>query len=209
MERMRRENAAIAEEKERLSQELAKYKAPATLDSEPQLENFKDWNEYNKAVIQHGVDKALKQRDQDLQKRKDSEERQKAATTWRQKVETLMDSDEKYEDFDDVIGQFKDKYVHPSINQALGESDLGAQMAYYLGENPEIVDSLNQKTPFAIAKELAKIEASFSKPPARKVSNSSPPITPVKGSAKSTVNLDKMDTLSYLTHRHPGLLKRR
>lgn len=208
--RLEREKAEIAAERAQLTEELNKYRSSsAKLDKEPQLEDYKDWSEFNRATIQYGVQQELKQRDQALQKQKDSEERQKIAHTWKQKVEALIDSDDKYEDFEEVTGYFKDKYVHPAINQALGDSDVGAQLAYYLGENPEVVEDLNKKTPFAIAKELAKIEASFSKPAVNKISKSSPPITPVKGSAKTATKLDALDTNSFLAQRYPHLLKRK
>lgn len=200
--RLERENAEL-----RAKINPGNPEVTANPDKEPQLNDYATYDEFNKAAIDYKVNQALTERDRKAQEAKNTEEKKKAFNNWQQKVDALIDSDEKYEDFHEVIDKFKNVYVHPAINLVLAESDIGPEIAHYLGHNPELIEELNKKPPYAVAKEMAKIEASLSHKPSAKVSKSPPPITTVKGTATTTVKLDNLDTTSYLVQRHPHLLK--
>lgn len=180
----------------------------AALDKKPLLNDYKTYDEYNEALTDWKVDQKLTIRDENAKKAKQQEEANKAVTSWQQKVEDLVDSDDAYDDYEDVVGSYKGE-VNSVILQFLREADIGPKLAYHLGKNPEIVEDLNGKTSYAIAKEMAKIEASLSNPtPSVKISKSPPPINPVKGSSKTMVKLDALDTDAYLAQRYPHLLKK-
>lgn len=201
--KLERENAEL---RAKMSAEVPR--ATAVLDKKPQLDQYKSYDEYSEAVTDWKVDQKLKARDEDAKKARQQDEVNKASASWQQKVENLIDSDDAFEDYEDVVGSYKGE-VNSAILQFLREADIGPHLAYYLGKNPDVVDDLNNKTPYAIAKEMAKIEASLSNPtPSVKISKSPPPINPVKGSSKTMVKLDALDTDAYLAQRYPHLLKK-
>lgn len=202
--RLERENAELAERLAAQSPSKAAFP-----EKKPKLEDYATYEEYNEALTDWKVEDRLRLRDEEQKKAAHAAEQQKAATSWQQKVDDLIDSDDAYEDYEDVVGRYRNVAVNPAIRQALAESEIGPKLAYYLAKNPDVFGEINDKTPYAVAKEMAKIEASLSNPkPAAKVSKSPPPITPVKGTGKTAVKLDALDTSSYIAQRYPHLLKK-
>ena len=165
--------------------------------NKPQLTDYKTYDEYNEALTDWKVDQKLKSRDEEAKKQKEAEKQREATSTWEKKVDALGD---EYADYEEVVGQYRDYHVNPAITQVLAESDIGPQLAYYLAKNPDKLEEINNKTPYAVAKEMAKIEASLNQPSV-KVSKSPAPIRPVKGSSKSTVSLADVDTDTFISMR--------
>jgi hypothetical protein len=103
---------------------------------------------------------------------------------------------EKYTDFDQVA-------YNPAlpITQAMAttirESDLGPEVAYYLGSNPVEAKRISQLSPLSQAKELGKLEDKLaSNPPAKKTSSAPAPIAPVTGRVSSNATFDTTDPRS-------------
>ena len=100
-------------------------------------------------------------------------------------LDTYHDREEeargKYDDFEQVA-------YNPSLRitdvmaQTIQASDIGPDVAYFLGSNPKEADRISRLVPLLQAKEIGKLEAKLaSDPPVKKVSSAPAPITPIKG----------------------------
>lgn len=200
----------LAEKDARLADLEQKLKPQDEL-VEPNIDNFYSHDEYNRAVIRYETNNILKIQREKAQEEKELQEKiekeNQVKSHWEQKVDALGES---YDDYEDVIGKYKNVNVRREIIQATAESDLGPQIRYYLAKNPEILNTINNEnsSSLAIYKKIAEIEATLSKPSVNKVSKSSEPISPVKGTAKTAVKLDNLDTDSYIAQRYPHLYKK-
>lgn len=89
----------------------------------------------------------------------------------------------KYDDFDQVAYNPELK-ISQVMAQTIQQSDVGPDVAYYLGTNPKEAERISKLLPFAQAKELGKIEAKIaSNPPVKKVSNAPAPFAPVSSNS--------------------------
>jgi hypothetical protein len=71
------------------------------------------------------------------------------------------DAREKYDDFDEIVGQ--DIPISRAVNDAIQESSVRAELAYFLGKNPAEVARINALSPTRAGAEIAKIEATLVK----------------------------------------------
>ena len=89
----------------------------------------------------------------------------------------------KYDDFEQVA-------YNPSLKittvmaQTIQSSDIGPDVAYYLGANPKEADRISRLAPYVQAKEIGRIEAKLaSEPMVKKTSSAPPPFTPALATA--------------------------
>lgn len=153
--------------------------------AEPKAEDYETVDAYLKALTDHRVSEAIK-----LDRQERAQEAQKAEFEARQK-ETIdkwnnrtVEARKKHADYDEVA-------LDPDLPIAEGsvldhwvlESDLGAEVLYYYGQNPEELGKLNAMKPIAAAREIARVEFSIlnpkeeaeSKPAKAKVPQAPPP----------------------------------
>jgi hypothetical protein len=102
----------------------------------------------------------------------------------------------KYDDFEQVA-------YNPSLKittvmaQTIQSSDIGPDVAYYLGANPKEADRISRLAPYVQAKEIGRIEAKLaSEPMVKKTSSAPPPFTPVTPSSKGAMVYDTTDPRS-------------
>lgn len=94
------------------------------------------------------------------------------------------DARERMPDFDAVVTP--QTPIHQNAAPFIVESDKGAELAYYLGKNPDVAMSLYQKFETAPAQaliELGRLEARLSSPPPKPVSQAPKPAPMLQGSA--------------------------
>ena len=111
-------------------------------------------------------------------------------------IEAYHDREEearnKYDDFEQVVYNPK-LPITDVMAQTIQSSDIGPDMAYYLGSNPKEAERISRLSPMLQAKEIGKIEAKLaSNPPVKKTSNAPAPIAPV--TARSTSGSPAYDT---------------
>ena len=76
-------------------------------------------------------------------------------------------------------------------------SDIGPDLAYWLGSNPKEADRIARLSPIMQAREIGKIEANItSNPPAKKTSSAPAPIAPVSARASGAPAYDTTDPRS-------------
>ena len=107
-----------------------------------------------------------------------------------------MEAIEKYEDFKQVA-------YNPSlpITQIMAESiqasDIGPEVAYFLGTNPREADRISRLAPVLQAKEIGKIEARLAaNPPVKKTTSAPTPISPVTAKTSGQSTYDTTDPRS-------------
>ena len=79
-------------------------------------------------------------------------------------------------------------------------SDVGPELAYYLGTNPKDAERISRLTPLAQAKEIGKIEAKLaSDPPMKRTTSAPAPISPVTARSTGSPAYDTTDPRSTKT----------
>ena len=71
----------------------------------------------------------------------------------------------KFRDFDAVINGGLAPFLNDAMREELGTSDLGADVAYYLGKNPGEAARIAQLEPRALAREIVRLEQKVATPP--------------------------------------------
>jgi len=81
--------------------------------------------------------------------------------------------------------------------ETIQSSDIGPELAYYLGSNPKDAERIARMTPLGQAKEIGKIEAKLAaEPPVKRTTSAPTPISPVTARASGSPALDTTDPRS-------------
>jgi len=175
----------LAREQRKWERDHQAAPAPAPVTA-PTADQFESVEAYAEALAERKAEEKLTQREQ---------ARQHAEI-----LETYHDKEEearaKYDDFEQVA-------YNPSLRitevmaQTIQASEVGPDVAYYLGSNPKEADRISRLAPFLQAKEIGKLEAKLaSEPPVKKVSSAPAPITPIKGKGAAPAVYDTTDPRS-------------
>ena len=102
----------------------------------------------------------------------------------------------KYDDFEQVAYNPKLPITNV-MAETIQSSDVGPELAYYLGSNPKEADRISRMSPLSQAKEIGKIEAKLvSAPPVKKTTSAPAPISPVTARSAGATTLDTTDPRS-------------
>ena len=102
----------------------------------------------------------------------------------------------KYDDFEQVAYNPK-LPVTNVMAETIQSSEIGAELAYYLGSNPKEAERISRMTPLSQAKEIGKIEAKLvSAPPVKKTTSAPAPISPVTARSTGAATYDTTDPRS-------------
>ena len=138
-----------------------------------------------------------------LQKAEELIAKREAAKQQSQVLESYHDLEEeartKYDDFEQVAYNPK-LPVTNVMAEAIQSSEIGAELAYYLGSNPKEAERISRMTPLSQAKEIGKIEAKLvSAPPVKKTTSAPAPISPVTARSSGSPAYDTTDPRSTKT----------
>jgi len=167
-----REQAARAVEKQ--------LKTPVEI---PPIEQFNSPDEYAEVLAERKAEELLARREQ--------------ARMQSEIIESYHDKEEdarnKYDDFEQVAYNPK-LPITDAMAQTIQSSDVGPDMAYYLGSNPKEADRISRLSPLQQAKELGKIEAKLADNPVVKKTSSAPaPIAPITARSSGSPATDTTD----------------
>lgn len=168
-------------------EQAAKQAEVQTLKSTPPVaDSFTDPEEYAQALALQKAQELVAQRD--------------AAKQQAEIMEAYADSEEKvrdkYDDYDQVARN-PNVPITEVMAEAIYASDVGPEVAYYLGTNIKEAARISRLTPFLQAKEIGKIEAKLaSDPPVKKTSNAPAPISPVTARSTGPTSHDTTDPRS-------------
>jgi|ERR1051325_9583757 hypothetical protein len=88
------------------------------------------------------------------------QEEQAAAAALEEYTGRLDEARKVHDDFDEVVGNEEIK-ISPAMQHVMLRSEMGAEMAYYFGQNQTEADRIARLEPFETALELGKIEATL------------------------------------------------
>lgn len=160
--------------------------APAPTAEPPTQDQFESPEAYAEALAEQKAVQLIAQRE-----------------AQRQQAELLDAYHEREEDARTKYDDFEQVAYNPQLPitqvmaQTIQASDIGPEMAYYLGSNPKEADRISRLSPFLQAKEIGKIEAKLSdNPPVKKSSSAPAPIAPVTPRGNTARSLDTTDPRS-------------
>lgn len=213
IERNRQEKAEIAGKLAEAEKRLARIEAATQRTQPPRESDFGSYEEYQANLAAYHSMKALdnRQRDEVLEEatghkqaltaREQAREAELAANWQDQKAE----ASQKYADFDQVFSN--DVPVTKEMAEVISSSDVGVDVAYYLGSNRQEAAQIAQMNPLEQARRLGAIEARMQLPRANTNPSAPSPIRPVKGKATATKSIDDMTMDEYMAARKAGKLK--
>jgi hypothetical protein len=103
---------------------------------------------------------------------------------------------DKYDDFEQVAYNPK-LPITTVMAQTIQASDVGPDLAYYLGSNPKEAERISRLSPYLQAKEIGKIEVKLAdNPPIKKSTSAPPPIKPVTAKGSGTGGYETTDPRS-------------
>lgn len=183
--RLAREQRKWEREQQRIASEAQAVKAAPPTDLPP-VDQFESPEAYAEALAYRKAEELLAQREQ---------ARQQAALleSYHEKEEQARD---KYEDFEQVAYN-PNLRITEVMAQTIQASDIGPDVAYFLGANPKEADRISRLSPYLQAKEIGKIEAKLSdNPPAKKTTSAPAPIAPVTARTTGGTSYDTTDPRS-------------
>lgn len=164
----------------RLEQQLREALQSAPKE-EPKRESFRDDDEFIRAQIEHRAEQRATQLLEEQRRRQEHERQQ---STYSEKAEKAA---EKYEDFDIVMERLGRMPIPDQTAEAMAEfiadSEIGPDVAYFLGKNPAKAREFASMSPVKAAKELIRIEKELSDSSKPHQSSAPKPLTPSKGAA--------------------------
>lgn len=196
----------LTDARRKAEEEAAYWKAKA--QGEPQKETpaqaqpdkpkFTDYNDleaYTDAVTDWKLEKFVQKQEQATQQKTVKE-------TFFERRDSFA---AKTDDFAEMMAALKEPSQH--IAEAILYSDVPGEILYELAQDPDEVDRLNSLPPHRALIELGKLEAKFASKPeaktqAKKASSAPAPVTPIKGSAKSTKSPEEMTDREYIDWRN-------
>jgi hypothetical protein len=138
-----------------------------------------------------------------LQKAEELIAKREAAKQQSAVLESYHDLEEearsKYDDFEQVA--YNPKLPVTSVMaETIQSSEIGPDLAYYLGSNPKEAERISRMSPLGQAKEIGKIEAKLvSAPPVKKTTSAPAPISPVTARSSGAPAYDTTDPRSTKT----------
>jgi len=166
-------------------EQAAKQPQPTAVDVPP-ADYFDTPEAYAEALAVRKAEELLAQRD--------------AARQQSELLEAYHDREEearnKYDDFEQVAYNPK-LPITEVMAQTIQLSEVGPEIAYYMGANPKEAERISKLAPLMQAKEIGKIESRLSdNPPVKKTSNAPAPIAPVTARGTNSPAYDTTDPRS-------------
>lgn len=174
----------------------------------PDRNSFADYEQYLEALADFKVAEKVKGLQAQVAQEKAQEVAKSKQSAWEKR---LSDASAKHADFEDVV--FDEKLpVSAAMAEAMQESDIGPDIAYWLGKNRAEAQRIAGLSAIAQAREIGRIEARIAdeKPAPKPVSKAPAPIEPVgKGKTveKDISSAKSMD--EYVRLREAELKARR
>lgn len=172
-----------------LQVEAEAAKSHVTDDRTLSLDQFASPEAYAEALAEQKAAKLVAERNE-------KSRRTEVLDTFHEREE---DARTKYDDFDQIV--YNDKLpITETMALTIQESDIGPDLAYWLGSNPKEAARIAKLSPFLQAKEIGRIEAKIAdSPPLKKTTSAPAPITPVKSKTAGTPSYDTTDPRSVET----------
>lgn len=206
IDQLTKEKHEALREAARLRAEVQAKQQPATPSGPaPKPEDFDyDAQKYAEAYADWKIN------EQQAQQRAKQESAQQADQTAEQatRAARLVDTGRsQFDDFDEVVMQNPNLPISQDMVDVLAASEKGADIAYYLGNNPEKAHELSQMQGVQLAYAMGRLETSLSAPAAKPVTQAPPPPKKVSGKAPAKKDPSQMSTEEWMKWRQSQLRK--
>jgi hypothetical protein len=169
-------------EREQAQRGAEKQIVPTDLPSPDQFQSPTDYADFIRAE----ADKLVQQREA-------AKQQSQVLESYQEREEQARD---KYDDFEQVAYN-PNLPITNVMAETIQHSDIGPELAYYLGSNPKDADRISRLTPFMQAKEIGKIEAKLAdNPPVKRTTSAPAPISPVTARTSGSPSHDTTDPRS-------------
>jgi uncharacterized protein (DUF1330 family) len=183
--RLSREQRKWEREQQQRAAETQVVKAPSTAS----VEQFESPEAYAEAL-------AYQKAEELIARREAAKQQSQILESYQEREDAIRD---KYDDFEQVAYNPKLPITNV-MAETIQSSDIGPELAYYLGSNPKDAERISRMPPFAQAKEIGKIEAKLSdNPPVKKTTSAPAPISPVTARSSGSPAFDTTDPRSTKT----------
>jgi hypothetical protein len=131
-----------------------------------------------------------------IAKREAAKQQSAVIESYQEREEAARD---KYDDFEQVAYNPK-LPITDVMAETIQSSDIGPELAYYLGSNPKDAERISRMSPLSQAKEIGKIEAKLAaEPPVKRTTSAPAPISPVTARTSGSPAIDTTDPRSIKT----------
>lgn len=174
---------------------------PPAQPSRPKADDFESYDEYIEALTDYKVGERAKQ----WQEQQRAQQGQQAQAQRQQAFQAKAhEFTQQHPDFWEVAGNPAVPISQTVVDVAI-ESDIGPQVLYHLGKNPQEAARLAQLSPTAVAREIGRLEARLQLPP-KKTSQAPEPIQPIGGGGEqATKDPSKMTMDEFVAWRRQSL----
>jgi len=170
-------------------EQVARQAVPVAPKVVPSIDNFESTDAYAEALALRKAEELLAQRDR-------QKEQAEIVEAYSEREEKARD---KYDDFEDVVYNPKLR-ITDVMAETIQYSDLGPDLAYWLGSNPKEAERIARLSPILQAREIGKIEVRLSdNPPVKKTTSAPTPISPVTARSSGSPSHDTTDPRSIKT----------
>jgi hypothetical protein len=170
-------------------EQAARQTVPVAPKEMPSIDNFESTDAYAEALALRKAEELLAQRDR-------QKEQAEIVEAYSEREEKARD---KYDDFEDVVYNPKLR-ITDVMAETIQYSDLGPDLAYWLGSNPKEAERIARLSPILQAREIGKIEVRLSdNPPVKKTTSAPTPISPVTARSSGSPSHDTTDPRSIKT----------
>jgi hypothetical protein len=170
-------------------EQAARQAVPVAPKEVPSIDNFESPDAYAEALALRKAEELLAQRDR-------QKEQAEIVEAYGEREEKARD---KYDDFEDVVYNPKLR-ITDVMAETIQHSDIGPDLAYWLGTNPKEADRISRLSPLMQAREIGKIEVKLAdNPPVKKTTSAPTPISPVTARSSGSPSHDTTDPRSIKT----------
>jgi hypothetical protein len=180
--RLAREQRKWEREQQQRSAETQIVRAPSATSAD----QFETPEAYAEAL-------AYQKAEELIAKREAAKQQSAVLESYQEREEAARD---KYDDFEQVA--YNPKLTITNVMaETIQSSDIGPELAYYLGSNPKDAERIARMTPLSQAKEIGKIEAKLAaEPPVKRTTSAPAPISPVNARSTGAPSHDTTDPRS-------------
>jgi len=169
-------------EREQAQRSAEKQIVPTDLPSPDQFQSPNDYAEFIRAE----ADKLVQQREA-------AKQQSQVLESYQEREEQARD---KYDDFEQVAYN-PNLPITNVMAETIQHSDIGPELAYYLGTNPKDAERISRLSPYMQAKEIGRIEAKLAdNPPVKRTTSAPAPISPVTARTSGSPTHDTTDPRS-------------
>lgn len=177
----------------------------AANSTKPAVEQFTTYEEYLEALTDWKVEQREAERERRVSEQSQAQTQQTKVTQYQQRVAKVAD---KYPDYEEIAHGL---HWSPTAEMAdaIRESDIGPDIAYYLGSNPDVAERISGLPPLSQIRELGRLEERLSRPAPKPVSQVPPPIEPSGPKAKASKEPWEMTPTEFAKWREKFINQRR